>query len=175
MSFAALPIGISQQDVTNFGTMYGQIVALKNSASEYPQTYSAWQDLLRRGESIRQSIANLAGVNAVYSQIGQTFTGLLTGFIPASILPDSVLSNNIYGIDPWKADAAALINQLRQISALKNSGLTTTEISTTIQPTGLLNTVSSGIKAAVGGVENIVFGAVIVGGIYLYLTNRNRR
>lgn len=175
MAFAALPVGISQQDVTDFGTKFGEIVALKNQAAQYPQTYKAWQDLLQRGENIRQSIANLASLGAISSNATSIFTGIVTAFIPASILPESTLNNNIYGINAWEADALALQSQLRQISALSQSGLNYSEISSTIQPTGLLNTVTTGVNSVIGGAQNLIIIAAIAGAAYLYFTNRRGR
>jgi hypothetical protein len=174
MSFAALPVGISQQDLTDFGVKFGDIVALKNQAAQYPQTYSAWQDLLTRAENIRQSIANLASLGTINSNATSIFTGLLTAFIPASVLPESTLNNNIYGINAWMADANGLQSQLRQIQALSQNGLTSTEIAKTIQPTGLLNTVTSGINSAVSGAQNILILGAIAGAVYLYFISRRR-
>ena len=168
------PIGLADE-LRQFGTIFGQVVALKPLAARYSQTYSTWQDLMTRGENLRQTAATIASMGAVTGQLETLVAGVLSSLFPASILPAGINQANLYGISYWEDDANNFIKQMQQISALEQSGLSTGEVATTIQPQGIGNTLTNALKTVTSGATNLLMIAAIVGGIYIYLANRRKR
>jgi len=168
------PIALSDQ-LRAFGTIYGQVVALKPLAAKYPQTYNTWQDLMTRGENLRQTAATVASMGAVTGQLETLVAGVLGSLFPASILPAGINQANLYAISGWEDDANAFMKQMQQISALEQSGLSTAEVSNTIQPQGIGTTISNAVKTVTSGATNLLMVAAIVGGVYIYISSRRKR
>lgn len=167
------PIGLAD-DLRQFGTIFGQVVGLKNVASKYAQTYQTWQDLVNRGENLRQVAATFQNMGAVTGQLESLIAGIAGSLFPASILPAGINQANLYAISGWENDANAFIKQLQQISALEQSGLTSNEVSAAIQPTGIAATISGFGKSIFSGVSNVMVLGLVAGGIYLYFMNRRK-
>lgn len=168
------PIGLADE-LRNFGTVFGQVVALKPLAARYPQTYSTWQDLMTRGENLRQVAATISSMGAVSGQLETLVAGVLGSLFPSSILPAGINQANLYAISGWEADAKNFMQQMRQIQALEQSGLSTGEVANTIQPQGIGTTLTNAAKTITSGATNLLMIAAIVGGVYIYLANRRKR
>lgn len=168
------PIGLADE-IRQFGTIYGQVVATKSQAVKYPALYATWQDLIRRGEQLRQVAAKVAGMGNVAGQLETLISGVFGSLIPASLLPEGINQVNLYAISGWESDAKAYMLQLRQVQQLEQSGVSQSEISNAIQPTGLISSVSSAGSSALGLVEKIALGAAVLGLAYIYFVGVKRK
>ena len=168
------PVGLADE-LRNFGTIFGQIVALKPLAARYSQTYSTWQDLMTRGENLRQVAATISSMGAVSGQLETLVAGVLGSLFPASILPAGINQANLYAISGWESDANAFMQQMRQIQALEQSGLSTNEVANTIQSQGIGTTLTNAAKTITSGATNLLMIAAVVGGIYIYISSRRKR
>jgi len=168
------PIGLAD-DIRRFGTIYGQIVAAKPQAIKYTQTYATWQDLMTRGENLRQVVTTVQNMSPVVGQLETLISGVFGSLIPANILPSGINAVNLYSISGWESDANSFLTQLQQVKALENSGVSSTEISNTIQTTGLQNTLTQAGSSLLSGVSNIaLIGGIIIAG-YLYFMMEGRK
>lgn len=168
------PIGLADE-LRQFGTIFGQVVAMKPLAMKYPQTYQTWQDLMTRGENLRQVASTISSMGAVTGQLETLVAGVLGSLFPASILPAGINQANLYAISGWESDANAFMQQMRQISALEQSGLSSGEVANTIQSQGIGITIANAVKTVTSGATNLLMIAAIVGGVYIYLANRRKR
>lgn len=168
------PIGLADE-IRNFGTIFGQLIALKPQAAKYPQTYSQWTALVNKGENLRQTVTAVQNMGAVSGQLETFIAGIFGSLFPDWMLPSGINKVNLYAISGWEADVKSFMTQLQQVNALEQTGLTYDEVSNAIKPTDIGTTVTGAAKSVLTGVGGLAVGVIVIGGIYLYFKNKRGR
>jgi hypothetical protein len=160
------PIGLADA-VTNFGQVYGNVVAAKDTATRYPNLATTWQDLMTRGANLQQIIARVNNMSAAWGSLETFVSGVLNSLIPAGMLPDAVNQVNLYAISQWEDDAAAFLNQISMTQGLESSGMTASQINQTLAPGASIgNTITGAVSSMTTGITNIGAYLLIAALIY---------
>ncbi len=163
-------------DMHKFGARFGWLVSQKSRANKYQQTQATWQNLLNRGENLRQIITKINNLSPFWGGLEALLSSVITTALPTGILPAGINKINLYAISQWDSDVNSFQSLLHQIDALGVSGLTHAQIAETIKPIGLgstLNTIGGDIMSPIKKIgtdlKTVFFIGVIGFGVYEYI------